>query len=78
MVAYGKINTRLSPSAGSAHYIKIGDGRLSMQWSHVIVAAGGSVLQGPGLDPRAGPARSPWAGPGQVSIIVCGPGRVRA
>ena len=23
-------------------------------------------------------ARSPWAGPGQVSIIVCGPGRVRA
>ena len=37
-----------------------------------------SVLHGPGLGPRAGPARSPWAGPGQVSIIVCGPGRVRA
>ena len=37
-----------------------------------------SVLYGPGLGPRAGPARSPWAGPGQVSIIVCGPGRVRA
>ena len=35
-----------------------------------------SVLHGPGLGPRAGPARSPWAGPGQVSIIVCGPGRV--
>ena len=38
----------------------------------------GSVLHGPGLGPRAGPARSPWAGPGQVSIIFCGPGRVRA
>ena len=37
-----------------------------------------SVLHGPGLGPRAGPARSPWAGPGHVSIIVCGPGRVRA
>ena len=37
-----------------------------------------SVLHGPGLGPRAGPARSPWAGPGQVSRIVCGPGRVRA
>ena len=37
-----------------------------------------SVLHGPGLGPRAGPARSPRAGPGQVSIIVCGPGRVRA
>ena len=37
-----------------------------------------SVLHGPGLGPRAGPARSQWAGPGQVSIIVCGPGRVRA
>ena len=33
-----------------------------------------SVLHGPGLGPRAGPARSPWTGPGQVSIIVCGPG----
>ena len=39
---------------------------------------GDSVLHGPGLGPRAGPARSPRAGPGQVSIIVCGPGRVRA
>ena len=37
-----------------------------------------SVLHGPGLGPQAGPARSPWAGPGQVSIIVCEPGRVRA
>ena len=27
---------------------------------------------------RAGPARSPWAGPGQASMILCGPGRVRA
>ena len=25
-----------------------------------------------------GPARSPWAGPGQASMIFCGPGRVRA
>ena len=37
-----------------------------------------SVLHGPGIGPRAGSARSPWAGPGQVSIIVCGPGRVQA
>ena len=37
-----------------------------------------SVLHGPGLGPRVGPARSPWAGPGQVSIIVSGPGRARA
>ena len=36
------------------------------------------VLHGPGLRPWAGPARSPWAGPGRVSIIFCGPGRVRA
>ena len=36
------------------------------------------VLHGPGLGPRAGPARSPWAGPGQDSMILCGPGRVRA
>ena len=36
------------------------------------------VLHGPGLGPRAGPARSPWAGPGQDSMIFCGPGRVRA
>ncbi len=35
------------------------------------------VLHGPGLGPRAGPARSPWAGPGQDSMIFCGPGRVR-
>ena len=34
-----------------------------------------SVLHGPGLGPRAGPARSLWAGPGQVSVIVSGPGR---
>ena len=27
---------------------------------------------------RAGPARSPWAGPGQASMIFCGPGGVRA
>ena len=26
----------------------------------------GSVLHGPGLGPRAGPARSPWAGPGRA------------
>ena len=50
---------------------------------NVIIAGGRSnlcisVLHGPGLGPRAGPARSPWAGPGQVSIIVCGPGQVRA
>ena len=25
-----------------------------------------SVLHGPGLGPRAGPARSPWAGPGRA------------
>ena len=25
--------------AGSAHYIKIGDGRLCMQWPHAIVGA---------------------------------------
>ena len=37
-----------------------------------------SVLHGPGLGPRAGPARSPWAGPGRAWIIFCGPGRVRA
>ena len=36
------------------------------------------VLHGPGLGPRAGPARSPWTGPGQASMIFCGPGRVRA
>ena len=33
------------------------------------------VLHGPGLGPRVGPARSPWAGPGQDSMIFCGPGR---
>ena len=32
------------------------------------------VLRGPGLGPRAGPARSPWAGPGHASMIFCGPG----
>ena len=26
-------------SAGSAHYIKIGDGRLCVQWPHAIVGA---------------------------------------
>ena len=36
------------------------------------------VLHGPGLGPQAGPARSPWAWPGQDSMIFCGPGRVRA
>ena len=36
----------------------------------------GRVLHGPGLGPRAGPARSPWAGPGRASMIFCGPGRV--
>ena len=39
---------------------------------------GPSVLHGPGLGPRAGPARSPWAWPGRAWIIFCGPGRVRA
>ena len=36
------------------------------------------VLHGPGLGPRAGPARSPWARPGRALMIFCGPGRVRA
>ena len=38
-------------------------------------AVASRVLHGPGLGPRAGPARSPWAGPGQDSMIFCGPGR---
>ena len=33
-----------------------------------------SVLHGPGLGPRAGPARSPWAGPGLNNILRAGPG----
>ena len=33
-----------------------------------------SVLHGPGLGPRAGPARSPWAGPGLNTILRAGPG----
>ena len=32
------------------------------------------VLHGPGLGPRAGPARSPWAGPGFYDILRAGPG----
>ena len=45
------------------------------------------VLHGPGLGPRAGPARSPWAGPGLNDILragpcaglkLTGPGRARA
>ena len=32
------------------------------------------VLHGPGLGPRAGPARSPWAGPGFYDILWAGPG----
>ena len=43
-----------------------------------VLVVTGRVLHGPGLGPRAGPARSPWAGPGQASMIFCGPGRVRA
>ena len=31
--------TKQFGSAGSAHYIKIGDGRLCMQWPHAIVGA---------------------------------------
>ena len=31
-------------------------------------------LHGPGLGPRAGPARSPWAGPGLNNILRAGPG----
>ena len=34
--------TKQFGSAESAHYIKIGDGRLSMQWPHAIVATGGA------------------------------------
>ena len=30
-------------SAGSAHYIKIGDGRLCMQWPHAIVLLDNAV-----------------------------------
>ena len=45
-------------------------------WRIVVVWT--RVLHGPGLRPRAGPARSPWTGPGQDSMIFCGPGRVRA
>ena len=55
---------------------------------HNEVAKGSRVLHGPGLGPRAGPARSPWAGPGQDSMIfwagpgaglkLAGPGRARA
>ena len=33
-----------------------------------------SVLHGPGLGPRAGPARSPWAGSGLNNILRAGPG----
>ena len=45
------------------------------------------VLHGPGLGPRAGPARSPWAGPGFNDMLrawpgaglkLVGPGRARA
>ncbi len=44
------------------------------------------VLHGPGLGPRAGPARSPWAGPGfyilragpGAGLKLAGPGRARA
>ena len=36
------------------------------------------VLHGPGLGPRAGPARSPWAGPGFNDILRAGPGAGRA
>ena len=32
------------------------------------------VLHGPGLGPRAGPARSPWTGPGFNDILRAGPG----
>ena len=32
------------------------------------------VLHGPGLGPRAGPARSPWAGPEFYYILRAGPG----
>ena len=32
------------------------------------------VLHGPGLGPRAGPARNPWAGPGLNDILRAGPG----
>ena len=39
-----------------------------------IVAASIRVLHGPGLGPRAGPARSPWAGPGLNDILQDGPG----
>ena len=31
-------------SAGSAHYIKIGDGRLCMQWPHAIVGQLGQPI----------------------------------
>ena len=33
------------------------------------------VLHGPGLGPQAGPARSPWAGPGFNDMLRagCGP-----
>ena len=32
------------------------------------------VLHGPGIGPRARPARSPWAGPGFYDILRAGPG----
>ena len=38
------------------------------------VAVDTSVLHGPSLGPRAGPARSPWAGPGLNNILRAGPG----
>ena len=42
--------------------------------SGLVGWVGGSVLHGPGLGPRAGPARSPWAGPGLNNILRAGPG----
>ena len=33
-----------------------------------------SVLHGPGLGPRAGPARNPWAGPDFYNSLRAGPG----
>ena len=60
------INDVTGPAAGPISYV-------SSQWYTVA-----RVLHGPGLGPRARPARSPWAGPGHASMIFCGPGRVRA
>ena len=52
--------------------------QLLCRHSHFLLPAHASVLHGPGLGPRAGPARSPWAGPDRAWIIFSGPGRVRA